>query len=39
MLMKVMEAGAVDFIHKPFHANDVINIINRVFKIQQGAVK
>ena len=32
MMMKAMESGAVEFIHKPFHANDVIKIINRVFE-------
>ncbi len=32
MLMKAMEAGAVEYISKPFHATDVIKIIERVFK-------
>src|SRR5476649_2161908 len=32
MMMKAMESGAVEFIHKPFHAMDVIKIINRVFE-------
>jgi two-component system chemotaxis response regulator CheY len=31
MLMKVMEAGAVEYIKKPFNAPDVIAIIDRVF--------
>ena len=30
MMMKAMESGAVEFIHKPFHAMDVVKIINRV---------
>jgi two-component system chemotaxis response regulator CheY len=30
MMMKAMESGAVEFIHKPFHALDVIKIIERV---------
>jgi two-component system, chemotaxis family, chemotaxis protein CheY len=32
MLMKVMEAGAVEYIKKPFSAPDVIKIIEGVFK-------
>jgi two-component system chemotaxis response regulator CheY len=32
MLMKAMEAGAVEYIKKPFNAPDVINIIEGVFK-------
>jgi two-component system, chemotaxis family, chemotaxis protein CheY len=32
MLMKVMEAGAVEYIKKPFSAPYVINTIERVFK-------
>lgn len=31
MLMKVMEAGAVEYIKKPFHALEVIKIIDKVF--------
>jgi two-component system chemotaxis response regulator CheY len=31
MLMKVMEAGAVEYIKKPFNAPDVVAIIERVF--------
>ena len=31
MLMKVMEAGAVEYIKKPFHATEVIKIIDKVF--------
>ena len=31
MLMKVMEAGAVEYIKKPFNAPDVIKIIEGVF--------
>lgn len=31
MVMKAMEAGAVDFINKPFHVADVLNIIEKIF--------
>jgi two-component system chemotaxis response regulator CheY len=30
MMVKAIESGAVDFIHKPFNAKDVIKIIERV---------
>jgi two-component system chemotaxis response regulator CheY len=35
MLMKVMEAGAVEYIKKPFHALEVVRIIEKV--MGQGA--
>jgi two-component system chemotaxis response regulator CheY len=35
MLMKVMEAGAHDFIKKPFNAKEVIGIIEKVFAKQE----
>lgn len=37
MLMKVMEAGAVEYIKKPFHAMEVIKMIEKVFPAKEGA--
>jgi two-component system, chemotaxis family, chemotaxis protein CheY len=32
MLMEIMEAGAVEYIKKPFAAGDVVKIIDKVFQ-------
>lgn len=37
MLMKVMEAGAVEYISKPFTASEVFKIINRVFGLEENS--
>ena len=36
MLMKAMDSGCVDFINKPFHAADVIKIIDKIFSEPGG---
>jgi two-component system chemotaxis response regulator CheY len=36
MLMKAMEAGAIEYIKKPFSAPEVLKIIDRVFSAKQG---
>ena len=32
LMMKAMEAGAVEFIRKPFDSREVVQIINRIFE-------